>query len=208
MPTIITPEMLAIILKKYSNTITTDLATEVGMSASSVYRIAAKHGLKKTEEFLKVFGGRLQPGTITPTAFKKGHQAWNTGTKGLTGANSGSFKKGSKPHNALNDWQEIVYTDKSGKQYIKIKLPEKTKAVFKHVYVWEQHHKNKVPKGQLIRFKDGNSFNLKPENLECITRKEHMLKNSIHNLPADLKETIYLVKTLNNKIKKHERTES
>lgn len=206
MPTYITPEKLAILKAKYSHTNTHELAKEIGLSAASVYRIAAKHGVKKTEEFLNLHGARLVKGNQSKTFFPKGHKPWNAGTKGLTGANTGSFKKGSKPHNALDDWQEVIYTDSGGKQYYKIKIPGVKVLVFKHVYLWEKHHGRKVPKDKLLRCKDGNSLNTDPKNWECITRAEHMKLNSIHNLPTELKETILLVKNLNRKIRKYERS--
>lgn len=199
---------LKILKEKYSNTSTKVLSEELGISMQTIYRVAAKLKIKKTEEFLSLYGGRLVKGNQAKTFFPKGHKPWNAGTKGLTSANTGSFKKGQKPHNALDDWQEVIYTDSGGKQYYKIKVPGEKVLVFKHVYLWEQHHKIKVPKDKLLRCKDENSLNTEPENWECITRAEHMRLNSIHNLPAELKETILLVKNLNNKIKKHERSNS
>jgi hypothetical protein len=208
MPTKLTPDKIAILKEKFSNTRTKDLALELGVSHHTVTGVAGKLGIKKSEEYLKLYAGRLKEGNQAKTFFPKGHKPWNAGTKGLTGANTGSFKKGQKPHNALDDWQEVFYTDSNGKKYLKIKVPGVKVSVFKHIYLWEQHHQKKVPKNYLIRFKDGDTLNLDMDNLECITRKENMLKNSIHNLPAELKETILLVKNLNNKIKKHERANS
>ena len=84
MPTYITPEKLAILKAKYSHTNTHELAKEIGLSSASVYRIAAKHGIKKTEEFLNLYGGRLVKGNQSKTFFPKGHKPWNAGTKGLS----------------------------------------------------------------------------------------------------------------------------
>lgn len=44
----------------------------------------------------KVFNRSNLPGS-EHAHFPKGHKPWNTGTKGLTSANSTSFKKGQKP---------------------------------------------------------------------------------------------------------------
>lgn len=206
MVTILTPENIKEIEKRYSNTNTVELAKAMGVSIHSIYRYANKLGIKKSKEYLKESGGWIKPRTIPKNAFPKGNKPWNTGTKGLTKANSGSFKKGQTPHNSLADWQEIITTDKCGKQYVKIKLPDIKRAVFKHVWVWETHHKKKVPKGLLVRFKDNNTFNITIENLVCISKKENMQLNSIHNLPAEIKENINLLKSLKNKIKKYERS--
>lgn len=55
-----------------------------------------------------------------------------------------------------------------------------------------------IPKKHVVRIKDGNVFNCQLENLELISMKENMLKNSIVNIPEEL---LPLVK-LNNKLKK------
>jgi hypothetical protein len=50
----------------------------------------------------------------------------------------------------------------------------------------------KYQKGLVVRFKDNNKLNLDPANLEAITREEHQLRNSVHNLPEEIKEVINL----------------
>ncbi len=48
----------------------------------------------------------------------------------------------------------------------------------KHVHrlVWEQHH-GKIPKGYIIHHKDENKLNWNIDNLEMISRKEHIRKH-------------------------------
>jgi len=67
-------------------------------------------------------------------------------------------------------------------------------------YNWEQHYNKKARKGYCIIFKDGNTMNCEVENLQRITRKENILRNSTqyHQLPEELKTVI----KLNNKLKK------
>ena len=43
-----------------------------------------------------------------------------------------------------------------------------------HVAVWEYVHQQKVPEGYLIHHKDHNTFNNQPDNLECISLREHL----------------------------------
>lgn len=67
-------------------------------------------------------------------------------------------------------------------------------------YNWEQFHEKKVRKGYCIVFKDGDPMNCNPKNLQRITRKENVLRNSTqyHKLSEQTKRIIQL----NNKLKK------
>lgn len=41
--------------------------------------------------------------------------------------------------------------------------------------IWEEYH-GKVPKGHMVFYKDGNRFNVAPENLVCMTQAEAQSK--------------------------------
>lgn len=43
-----------------------------------------------------------------------------------------------------------------------------------HVAIWEYVNKREVPEGYIVHHKDHNTYNNNPENLECISRKEHL----------------------------------
>jgi len=66
--------------------------------------------------------------------------------------------------------------DKSGSQYYMIKIKEPNKWQLLHRHNWEKKY-GKIPEGLLLVFKDRNSLNTEPENLELITRKENMDRN-------------------------------
>lgn len=113
--------------------------------------------------------------------FKPGHVPVNKGTKGLTGANAGSFKKGQIPHNEVPMWSERV--DKEG--YVWIKIPEHNphtdtnyigRFVFKHRYIWEKENGN-IPKGMALVFTDGDRSNCEINNLELVKRSELLYLN-------------------------------
>lgn len=114
------------------------------------------------------------------------------------------FPKGNNPGNAVPDWEERIRKDKLGRSYIMIKIPGQRKLCHKQVWVWEKTTGKKLQKGQNIIFKDGNSLNVEFINLECLTDKELMLKNTIHQYPDELKIAIRRL----SKIKKHLRNES
>jgi hypothetical protein len=57
-----------------------------------------------------------------------------------------------------------------------------------------------VPRGHCLAFKDGEKLNVCLENLELITRAQNMRRNTIHNLPAPLKQTIHALGQLKRRI--------
>ena len=69
-----------------------------------------------------------------------------------------------------------------------------------HVILWEDAH-GRVPPGHCLRFRDGDSLNVDLDNIELITRAENMRRNTIHHLPAPLRNTIALLGTLNRSIR-------
>lgn len=61
-----------------------------------------------------------------------------------------------------------------------------------HREVWKQHHGEYPPRGTALIFKDGNRQNCDINNLELITRKQLMTRNSIHNYPQEIIEVTRL----------------
>ncbi len=126
--------------------------------------------------------------------FEKGHQPWNTGTKGLVTPNSGNFRKGNIPPNKRRLWSERISKD----GYIEISVPEvnphtghPTRFKHKHVWIWEGEY-GRVPAGHCVLFKDANKRNFDIENLILVTRSE-MLSLNLHgykDMPVELKPSI------------------
>lgn len=104
--------------------------------------------------------------------FKKGSIPVNKGTKGLTGANKTSFKKGDRPVNYRPVGSERVNIY----GYIEMKVEDPNKWRLKHVVVWEQHN-GPVPKGYNIIFGDGNKQNLNIDNLILASKRELLILN-------------------------------
>ena len=48
---------------------------------------------------------------------------------------------------------------------------------FKHVLIWEEHHKQKVPDGHVVIFTDGNNRNFDIDNLILVSRNELLKLN-------------------------------
>lgn len=156
--------------------------------------------LKKTQlSSFKKRNGIKSGFTSSDFYFKKGHIPFNKGTKGLTGANITSFKKGNIPPNLRPIGSER--TDRDG--YILIKISnEGKKWELKHKVLWEKYHNKPIPKGYVVAFLDQNKENFSKENLILLSRKELSIMNRekrfSHN-PDITKINITLTK-LNSKI--------
>lgn len=117
------------------------------------------------------------PELFSHTYFKKGQISWCKGTKGIMKANKTSFKKGNIPHSKLPVNSIVVKKQTRGDQcrrFIKIAEPNKWKP-YSH-YIWEKHF-GEIPKGYLIHHKDRNALNDNIENLELMSRAEHLAEH-------------------------------
>jgi hypothetical protein len=133
----------------------------------------------------------------TPGRFKKGFSPPNKGQK-LTQeiydkVKPTMFKKGQRPANWKPDGSERI--DKDGYAMVKVN----GKFILKHKHVWELVN-GPMPKGHAVVFKDRNKFNFNIENLECITREQLMLRNTIHNYPSEIVGAIKILANLKKKI--------
>ena len=112
--------------------------------------------------------------------YSKGVTPWNTGTKGVMKANSGTFQKGNIPPNRKPLGSERI-CPKDG--FVLIKVAEKspwtgfpTHYKHKQRHVWEQNY-GPVPEGMVVAFKDADKINCEPENLMLISRAELLTLN-------------------------------
>jgi len=179
-------------------------------TTSMIYNRAYFLGVRKTIETIRrkqQLCGNVIREVGRKTRFKKGSTPVNKEKKqvefmtseGIERSKQTRFKKGNKPHNTKSD-RFSVRKDSKGKLYVFYKIEDGV-WVHYHRYLYEQHH-GEIPKGMVIRFKDGNFMNLDLNNLEMVSRKENMVRNSIHNLPPEIKELKLLIKTLNCRINK------
>jgi len=138
--------------------------------------------------------------------FPKGHKPWNTGTKGLTGANKTSFKKGVIPPNRRPVGSERVCS-KDG--YILIKVKERdpntgfpTRWKHKHVHLWEKEN-GPVPDGHCLIFKDGNKLNCENLNNIVLVSRAELLRLNKHgygDAPAEIRSSILALAKLEVKM--------
>ena len=93
------------------------------------------------------------------------------------------LKLGGKPY-SKRDWMlmPVGMEHENNLGYVKIKIaPDKWR--LKQTVVWEAAHGRKA-RG-VIRFRDGNKRNFDIANLEEVSRKENMARNSVSNLPQE-----------------------
>lgn len=178
--------------KLYPTTLAKDLAKHFDCKVAQIYNRANKLGLHKDQEWLMSYYKENYKGHER-TQFQKGMKSWNKGMKGLQiGGVETQFKKGQTPHNT----KPIGYRSlRDG--YLVEKMEKGFE--FVHVLLWKQHN-GEIPKGMFVVFKDRNKNNITIDNLEIITRVEHMRRNHIQNLPEELKEVVHLKKSLTRKI--------
>lgn len=169
-----TQEDIEYIKEKYSDTRTKDIAAHLNRNIYSIYNLADRLGLKKSEEFnnspasgRKIKGQRSSPNS----EFPKGHKPWNTGLKGVLKGSFTSFKKGHLPHNTLSDGVIRTRKNKHGTPYQWIRLGL-AKWEMLHVHTYKKFY-GEIPEGHIVIFKNKNTMDCSPENLLMISKQQH-----------------------------------
>ena len=108
------------------------------------------------------------------------------------------FKKGRQPHNTLYDGAISYRKDNTGRSYWYVRT-EINKWDLLHRIIYENTSGVTLGPDECIRFKDGDTNNIHPDNLDLISNKENMnLNNPRMYYPADVVDAI----RLNNKLKR------
>lgn len=200
-------DTLNIIRERYPNEASDKIAKELNIPISTIYALAFKMGIKKTQEFLNSeASGRLR--TLSNNArihcFKKGHIPANKGKKMSPEIKAKCahtfFQKGNKPHNTKNKFDISIRKDTTGIHYAHIKISDGNWELY-HRWIYEKEV-GKIPEGMVIRFKDGNSLNFDLSNMELISKSENLYRNHPSALPPELKEIAYLKMAIVKKVNK------
>jgi len=192
------------VVKRYPFESTAEIAKDLGLTISQVYNIAYRYKIHKDPDYLKTAAsGRYNVGTKSnqATQFKPGHIPVNKGKKMAaevyTAVAPTMFKKGNKPYNTQPIGTIHVRADKTGRLYQYIKIKDSHWELL-HRYVWTQAN-GEIPAGSVVIFLDGNFMNCELNNLQVISRKENMARNTIQRYPAELQELMKLTSKLKNK---------
>ena len=185
---IFTDQELTYIHQNYDKMNTKELAAKLKASSNTIGKLLKTLGYG---DFIRqrTLDSRIKPGTIPPNKGKKMSPELKKRIAHTF------FQKGNQPHNTLKVGDRRV----NSYGYMEEKIAEPNKWGFVHRMMWEEANGN-VPNGHIIVFKDGDKMNISLENLECISRKENMDRNTIHNYPDAIKENIRLTKKLQRKI--------
>ena len=201
----------AMLSARYPHENTVTLAAELGLHHRKVHSKAARMGLKKTPEYLReqlaAAGRKVQP-FGSATRFGVGFPPWNKGLKGLNiGGTASRFKPGNRPHTWVPVGTERVVEDGVLERKVTDDGPARHHWRPVHRIVWEAAH-GPMPKGHVIRFRDGDKRNFALDNLHLVTRAELLAENSVHNLPENLKDLIRTKGRLTRLINDHTRKAS
>ncbi len=194
----------------YPDTPTAQVAGRLTRTVAAVYAHADKLGLNKSPAYLASPAAcRFRRGDHVGARFRfqKGHipahkglrrPGWACGRMRET-----QFKKGQLNGMAARRFMPIGSTRTcQGYLYRKVAaIPGPWTHNWKqvHVLLWESLH-GPVPPGHVVVFKNGDRTDIRPENLELIHRRALMARNTVHNLPKPLAQTVQLLGALRRKI--------
>ncbi len=185
---------------------TKEIADELQRSLTTVYQQARRMGLLKSQAYLESTDAcRLRRGDNVgaDTRFPKGHVPANKGLR-RPGYAPGrmretQFKRGNRPHT----WRPIG-SERMCDGYLQRKVtdtgypPRDWRPV--HVLLWEKANRRKVGRGFCVIFRDGDRTHIDLANLEHITRMELRRRNSMHNLPEEVRSVLHLKGAINRLI--------
>lgn len=203
----------------YADTPTKQLAEQFGRSLTVVYATAYKLGLSKSAAYLASPAAcrlRREASELSiARRYRPGHVPANKGLR-RPGYSPGrmaetQFKAGVRIGIAAKNWCPIgtIRTDDEG--YLRIKVREGAKGEaygfgntkiwpLLNRHVWEQHH-GPIPPGHAVVFKDRDRANVAIENLELVTRRELMIRNSSQRWGKEVFGVIQLRGVLNRKLR-------
>jgi hypothetical protein len=206
---------IALLRARYPHESTSEVARVLRRSLSAIYGRAQLLGLVKSAKYLASPAAcRLRRGDNVGARFRfhKGHVPANKGLRRPGWApgrmKETQFKKGERRGVAVRLYRPIGTERISKDGYLERKVNDDLplqrwwRAV--HLLVWEAAH-GRVPKGHAIVFRNGDKRDIRLDNLQCISRRELMARNTVHNLPKPLAETIQLLGALNRQIRRRTR---
>jgi hypothetical protein len=185
----------AAIRARYPTELASTLAADLGRTIRSVYQRADRLGVKKAPDFIAELlaeqAARLRA-VGSATRIQPGQEPWNKGMKGLQIGGEGTrFAPGNRPHN----WRPVGSEERRADGHLYRKItddgPPHTHCRPVYLLLWEAAH-GPVPRGHAVIFRDGNYSHITLENLEMVSRRDLMARNTIHRYPQELKDLIRL----------------
>jgi hypothetical protein len=188
------------------------VAERLGISLKRVYNKAKQLELRKSQAFFASPAScRTNGKQGIGTRFETGHVPANKGLRRPGWAPGRmaetQFRKGERKGVAVDLYKPIGTERVSKDGYLERKvndgmpLQKRWRAV--HLLVWEEAN-GALPKGFAVCFKNRDRKDTRLENLELVSRADLARRNSMHNLPPELKKTIRALGSLKRRIKREE----
>lgn len=208
-----TSEDDAVMRARYPDVPASQLATELRRSVRAVYQRAKILGLSKSAAFLSSEqSGRLQKGAGAATRFVKGRVPHNKGVRRPGWAPGRmaetQFRPGERRGVAVRLYKPIGTERVSRDGYLERKvnddLPLQARWRAVHLLVWEEAN-GPLPPGHAVAFRNGDKRDIRLDNLELISRRELMRRNTVHNLPQPVAQVVQLLGAVRRQINRRER---
>lgn len=189
------PEQIIILTRNYADSTPQEMEKLLHgvFTANQISHKAKKLKIRKSDAYKEKYNlspsGRFMPGSVS----------WNTGKHHPAHGRSAQtqFKRGMVPANHRPVGSIRITVD----GYVEIKVAEGMHQWrLLHREAWKQHHGKYPPRGMPLIFIDGNKQNCDISNLQLITRKQLMARNTIHNYPEPIREITRLRAVITRRI--------
>lgn len=190
------PDEIAFMQRAYPDIDSANIAQQLGRTLSQVYQQARVLGLSKSAAYLASPAAcrlRRDDQIGAATRFQPGFTPWNKGTHYAAGGRSAEtrFKPGQKPHT----WHPIGTERLTKEGYLQRKMTDtgvtRRDFVAVHHLLWIEHH-GPIPKGHAVCFRDGDKTHIVIDNLELVSRRELMLRNSVQRFGKEIANLVQL----------------
>jgi hypothetical protein len=201
---------VAVLELQYPHMQTKVTAIILGRPLANVFAKATQLGLRKSAEYLAApASGRTCGRQGINNRFPKGHVPANKGLRrpGYAPGNMAKtqFKKGQRPHTWKPIGSERINADGYRDRKVTDTGYPPRDWVGIHRLNWVAAY-GPIPPGHIVAFKDGDKLNAAIENLELLTLRQNMLRNTIHvRYPKAVREVIQLAGALKRQINRRTR---
>lgn len=202
----------------YPDQPTGQVARRLKRSVRAVYGRAKNIGLKKSPAYLASPAAcRLRRGDHVGRRFwfPKGHVPANKGLR-RPGWGPGRMRETQFRKGQLNGVAALRFKPIGSTRLVDGYLYRKVAAVpgpwtrnwkLAHLLLWESLH-GPVPAHHVVVFQNGDRTDIRGDNLKLIHRRELMARNSVHNLPKPLAQTVQLLGALRRQINRRTKHDS
>lgn len=206
---------LEVLRARFPHEKTAGIARDLGREPGTVSQMAAKLGLRKSAKYLASPDAcRLRRDGNPGIAYRypKGHVPANKGTR-RPGFSPGrmsatQFRRGERSVTAEAMHQpigtEVVRAEGYRWRKVNDDLPVHKRWREVHRLLWEEH-RGPIPPGHSVTFINGEKSDIRIENLELLTRRQLLDRNSIYTrYPPELVQVMKLAGALKRKVRNRE----